>query len=172
MPHCFSDPIIIHKPKINFSNLRDTMCVDTMGYNWERPAISADLELIAKIFPGVDYQGLFNAMSADGARPLTTDLVLYGAMANTPADELGMRYVPFTTVNNLTGEITKLPVMEQISEWFENTALGTDMWMNASAWSKKSENVHFAMNCGCGLVNSAAYKDGRWSQWKLEFNSS
>lgn len=150
------------------------MCVDSKDNNWERPATKTDCAIMADHFPGVDFSGLLDAMSKAMARPLTADLALFGAMMHTPPDEGGMRYVPFSGVEQGTRNVVKLPVMKQIVEWFENSALGTDMWNNASDWCEKQNGsrVHFAMNCGCGLVAVSAYKDGKWTAWKERFNSS
>ena len=152
------------------------MCVDTKGYDWERPATAADCATLGAHFPGIDFTDLLEAMSQDGAQPLTADLALLGAMAHTPPDARGMRYVPFTAVHadGESRDVVKLPVMDQIGEWFENTALGSDMWKNASDWceAKMGARVHFAMNCGCGLVAVSAYKNGLWSSWKQHFNQS
>ncbi|HRC26306.1 MAG TPA: hypothetical protein PKX87_02625 [Alphaproteobacteria bacterium] len=150
------------------------MCVDTKGLDWERPAVASDIPTLSKSFPNVDFEGLLEAMSQDGAKPLTTDLALVGAMMNTPPDDLGMRYVPFTGLKLGTREVVKLPVMDQIVNWLENTALGTDMWANASEWceSRNGTRVHFAMNCGCGLVATSGYRTGQWKAWKARFNAS
>jgi hypothetical protein len=150
------------------------MCVNTKNYAWERPARVEDCAIISEHFSNIDFQGLLTAMSQDNAYPLTSDLVLVGAMMHTPADDLGMRPVPFTCINLKTREVVKLPVMEQIVDWFENTALGSDMWQHASDWTEKKNGtrVHFAMNCSCGLVETAAYHDGRWQAWKVRFNQS
>lgn len=150
------------------------MCVDTKNLAWERPAVPADAAILATHFPGIDFADLLNAMSRDGAKPLTTDLVLVGAMIHTAPDERGMRYVPFCGARNNAAETVKLPVMDQIAEWFENTALGTDMWLNASDWcqEKIGARVHFAMNCGCGLVDVTGYVTGTWARWKENFNQS
>jgi hypothetical protein len=114
------------------------MCVDTKGHHWERPAMKSDCETLSHYFQDVDFDGLLDAMSQDGARPLTTDLALVGAMMHTKPDDRGMRYVPFTAVEtNGSCNVVKLPVMDQIVEWFENTALGSDMWKNASDWCEK-----------------------------------
>jgi len=150
------------------------MCVDTKGYPWERPAVESDIPVIESHFPGVDFSGLLEAMSQDGAQPLTTDLVLAGAMLNSSQDDLGMKYVPFSGLEGSTRRMVKLPVMDQVVEWCENSALGTDMWQHASDWCEKSHNgrFHFAMNCGCGCVSREAYADGRWQAWKERFNRS
>lgn len=151
------------------------MCVDTKGQEWERPATAADCAVMAEHFDGVDFGGLLDAMSKDGAKPLTTDLALVGAMMHTPPDDRGMRYVPFTAVeNNGSRNVVKLPVMDQVVDWFENSALGTDMWKNASDFCEKKmgARVHFAMNCGCGLVAVTAYRNGQWTAWKERFNAS
>lgn len=149
------------------------MCVDTKNENWERPAIPADCALLSEHFPGIGFESLLSAMSRDGARPLTADLALLGAMWHTPPDAHGMRYVPFTGVELGTQNVARLPVMDQIAEWFENTALGTDMWKNASDWCEQriGARVHFAMNCGCGLVATSGYANGKWAAWKQAFNA-
>ena len=54
------------------------MCVDSKGYDWERPADVADLAILSKHFADTDFETLLEVMSRDGARPLTTDLVLVG----------------------------------------------------------------------------------------------
>ncbi|MDD9899617.1 MAG: hypothetical protein OXT65_01395 [Alphaproteobacteria bacterium] len=151
------------------------MCVDTKGYSWERPATASDCGIMATHFPGIDFEGLLTAMSQDGAQPLTADLALVGAMMHTQPDDCGMRYVPFTGIETAGGNrVAKLPVMDQIVDWLENSALGTDMWENASDWCEQSvgARVHFAMNCGCGLVAVSAYDNGLWSAWKKRFNAA
>ncbi len=151
------------------------MCVDTKGYDWERPAAKSDCAILASHFPGVDFEGLLEAMSKDSAVPLTTDLALVGAMMNTAPDDLGMRPIPFSAIQNDGSRIVvKLPVMDQVVEWFENSALGTDMWNNASDWCEQQNGtrVHFAMNCSCGLVEVSAYENGQWTAWKERFNKS
>jgi hypothetical protein len=151
------------------------MCVDSSQQGWERPATQADCAVLEKHFSGIDFADLLAAMSEDDARPLTTDLVLLGAMMHTQPDAQGMRYVPFSAIETAGSQnIIKLPVMDKVVEWFENTALGTDMWQNASDWCelKMGSRVHFAMNCGCGLVAVAAYRNGLWQSWKQNFNHS
>jgi len=150
------------------------MCVNTQNHAWERPATVQDCAVFARHFPGVDFVGILNAMSQDKAVPLTTDLALMGAMLATSADDLGMRYVPFCGAEKDSQNVVKLPVMEQIVDWFENTALGSDMWKNASDWSERTTGmrVHFAMNCGCGLVATTSYRNGQWTAWKERFNAS
>ncbi len=151
------------------------MCVDSKGHAWERPATYGDCAVLAEHFPNINFNGLLNAMSQDGAQPLTSDLALVGAMMHTQPDDRGMRYVPFTAIEtNGSQNVIKLPVMDQIVDWFENSALGTDMWKNASDWCEKEmgARVHFAMNCGCGLVAVSAYRNGLWKLWKERFNAS
>lgn len=148
------------------------MCVNTKNYAWERPARKSDCSIISEYFPNIDFEDLLEVMSKDNAFPLTSDLVLVGAMMHTPPDDMGMRPVPFTCINLKTREVVKLPIMEQIVDWFENTALGSDMWQHVSDWTEKKigARVHFAMNCNCGLVDTSAYEDGRWYKWKVRFN--
>lgn len=92
---------------------------------------------------------------------------------STPPDELGMCYVPFVGLNQRTREMVKLPVMEQVVDWCENSALGTDRG-HASDWCEDwyGGRFHFAMNCGCGKVSSDAKKLGNWQLWKQRFNQS
>jgi len=151
------------------------MCVNTSHQAWERPAVLSDCAILSQYFEGIDFEEILDVMSADGARPLTTDLVLLAAMMQTRPDAGGMRYVPFTALETTQSQnVIKLPVMDGIVEWFENTALGTDMWQNVSdlCEAKIGARVHFAMNCGCGLVSVAAYKSGLWQMWKEQFNAA
>ncbi len=150
------------------------MCVDTQEQAWERPAVSADIPLLAQYFPGIDFPSLLAVMSRDGAKPLTTDLTLIGAMLSTAPDDLGMGFVPFAGLHQKTGAIVKLPVMAQIVAWFENSALGTDMWHHASDWSQQRHGgqFHFAMDCGCGFVSARAKQNGQWQAWQQRFNAS
>ena len=150
------------------------MCVQTQHNDWERPAEVSDLPLIEKHFPDYALEEAFDRMSENGFQPLTSDLVLLAAMLATPADAGGMRYVPFSGLDTTTSDMVKLPVMDQIEQWFENTALGSDMWKQASDWTEEvcDGRVHFAMNCGCGIVDVRAYGNGKWSQWLKDFNAS
>lgn len=151
------------------------MCVDSKGYTWERPATYGDCAVLAEHFPQINFASLLAAMSKDGAVPLTTDLALVGAMMHTQPDDRGMRTVPFSAIETVRSQnVIKLPVMDQIVEWFENSALGTDMWNNASDWceAEMGARVHFAMNCNCGLVATSAYTNGVWQSWKERFNAS
>lgn len=150
------------------------MCVQTSDQAWERPAQEEDCAILAEHFAGIDFADLLAAMSADGAQPLTTDLVLVGAMMHTQPDDGGMRYVPFSVLEPAPSRnIIKLPIMDKVVEWFENTALGADMWKNASDWCERQTGarVHFAMNCGCGLVATTGYNNGQWTSWKQRFNA-
>ena len=83
------------------------MCVDTKGYDWERPAVEADCEVFSKFFPDIDFKGLLGAMSSDGAKPLTVDIALVGAMMHTKSDDLGMSYVPFSGLETGTKNVVK-----------------------------------------------------------------
>jgi len=150
------------------------MCVESHGENWERPARADDLPILNRFFKGIDFESLLSVMSRDNAKPLTTDLALIGAMIETNPDELGMRFVPFCALGSQKDKVVKLPVMESIVGWFENSALGTDMWQHASDWAEErySGRFHFAMNCGCGLVASEAKQNGNWSRWQQNFNAS
>jgi hypothetical protein len=149
------------------------MCVDYQGYDWERPAEKSDVTYFSRQFPNIDFAGFLDAMSQDGARPLTTDLALIGGMLSTEPDALGMCFVPFVGVENGTNNVVKLPVMNQIVEWFENSALGSDMWQHASDFCEKNYGgrFHFAMNCGCGMVSNQAKESGSWSKWQQVFNT-
>ncbi len=151
------------------------MCVDTKNHDWERPARKSDCAILALHFSAVDFDGLLDAMSRDDARPLTADLALVGGALSLAPDEHGMRFLPFSGMeDNGSTNIVKLPVMDQIVEWFENSALGTDMWKNASDFLEEQSElrVHFAMNCGCKVVPVSAYADGKCTAWKRHFNRS
>ncbi|BBO34182.1 hypothetical protein [Lacipirellula parvula] len=150
------------------------MCVDNKGYPWERPATEADAATIGEHFPNIDFAELLAVMSQDMAKPLTTDLVLIGAMLSSCSDDLGMCYVPFTGLEAGSKNMVKLPVMDQVVDWFENSALGTDMWHHASDWCEKRHGgrFHFCMNCGCGFVSLEAHQDSRWKSWQVRFNLS
>jgi hypothetical protein len=130
--------------------------------------------VLQEFFPGIDFAGAAERMSIDGGVPLVTDMVLIGAMVKSQPDNLGMCYVPFSALDKQTGQIVKLPVMKGTVEWFENTALGTDMWNHASDWCQTEHGgrFHFAMNCGCGMVADSAKACGNWSKWQQQFNGS
>ena len=85
-----------------------------------------------------------------------------------------MCFVPFVGIEQQTRAAVKLPVMTQIVDWFENSALGSDMWAHASDWCESVDGgrFHFAMNCGCGKVSAEARQGGNWTLWKTEFNRS
>lgn len=118
---------------------------------------------------------MHKAMSVYGFRPLTTDLVLLAAMLDTQPDDLGVRYVPFAGMDRRSPRtVVKLPAMQGIVEWLENTALGTDMWLAASKWTKTYQDceIRFTMDCGCGLVPTSAFIRGTWNTWLERFNLS
>ena len=151
------------------------MCVDTKNYAWERPATKSDCAIIASHFPGMDYEGLLNAMSKDEARPLTAHLVMLGAAIHAPMDEFGLQSVPFSVIETEKSTNTvQLPVMDQIVEWFENAAQGTEMWKNASDFCEARDGfrVHFGHNCDCHIVPVSAYADGTYSEAVRSFNRS
>ncbi len=148
------------------------MCVQTKNLPWERPAMALDLPEISHEFPGVDYEELLGRMSENFALPLVTDLVLFGAMYHSTPDSYGLRTVPFSAFEPGTNNVIKLPVMSQAVEWFENTALGSEMWSRASRWSRLNHDceVRFAMNCNCGLVPTQALSSKTWTVWEQNFN--
>ena len=150
------------------------MCVDTKGYAWERPAMASDLSYFEKAFPGIDFRAFLEAMSRDCAKPLCVDMALIGAMLSTPPDDLGMCFVPFCGIEGMQRVVVKLPVMTQIVDWCENSALGTDMWEHASEISEEQHRgrFHFAMQCGCGFVARTAVQSGAWQAWQQRFNRS
>jgi hypothetical protein len=39
------------------------MCVDTKGYDWERPAMPSDCAVLAEHFPNIDFNGLWGFSS-------------------------------------------------------------------------------------------------------------
>lgn len=151
------------------------MCVETKNQAWERPAIEADIPMLAKHFPGINFKGMLEAMSVDGCVPLTVDLVLFAGILCAEKDELGMRYVPFAGRDpRMPHSVVKLFVMDGIVDWMENTALGSYMWQVASHWSEREYGckVEFSMNCGCGSVCCESYKNGAWPDWVRRFNKS
>lgn len=152
------------------------MCVQTANKAWERPATAQDFPILAKSFPGIDFAGMHAAMSVHGCVPLTTDLVLLAAIIQSKEDHLGMRFLPFSGVDQRPGAVTvvTIPEMDNIGEWMENTALGGYMWRKASEWSEKNHNrrIEFSMNCGAGSVGVECYSNGNWEQWVQNFNES
>ncbi|PIR83548.1 hypothetical protein COU18_02590 [Candidatus Kaiserbacteria bacterium CG10_big_fil_rev_8_21_14_0_10_51_14] len=152
------------------------MCVQTANKPWERPAAVQDFPILAKHFPGVDFQGMHSAMSVDGCVPLTTDLVLSAAILASEEDSLGMRFLPFVGLDSLSGSATvvTIPEMDNIVEWMENTALGGHMWRKGSEWAERNHGrrIEFSMNCGAGSVGLECYGNGNWQQWVTDFNAS
>jgi hypothetical protein len=151
------------------------MCVDTKGYAWERPAAKSDCAILASHFPGIDFEGLLEAMSKDSFVPMTTDMVLFAATAGLEPDEFGVRSLPLTAIpKDGSLAVVKLPVMDHIVEWFENSAMGYDMWQNVSDWSEKREEtrVHFDCKCNQCIVPVETYDNGQWSQRKVQYNQS
>jgi hypothetical protein len=147
------------------------MCVQTQHQSWERPASPNDFSVLNESFPGIDYAKLYDAMRIDDAVPLACDLVLVGAMYHATPDDIGVRLVRFSGSDPQTDTVVKLKVMEGIVPWFENSALGTDMWRNADSYlSTLGVHVHFAMKCSCGLVPVATKHNGMWNAWKRRFN--
>jgi hypothetical protein len=148
------------------------MCVQTNHSPWERPAAPEDLPIFGRRFPGIDFRAAFEAMSVDGCVPLTADLAIVGATLSTPEDDLGVRFLPFTAVDVDRKTCVKIPEMDDIVPWMENSALGTYMWREASAWMEREHGcrIEFAMNCGCGSVRTASYANGDWRHWVRRFN--
>jgi hypothetical protein len=150
------------------------MCVQTHNLPWERPAVVTDLPIIAKYFPDIDFLSLYQAMSANGFRPLASDMVLAGGVINGPKDNFGVSTVPFAGLDTSTNEIVKLRIMDGIVEWFENTALGGDMWLQASEWLKRhhASVFRFSMNCSCEKVPVNLIESGIWHKRLMRFNAS
>lgn len=151
------------------------MCVQTAEKPWERPATKQDCAVLARYFPGIpeaDLQAVFEAMSEDGGVPLATDLVLLGAVLSIDPDEFGIRSIPFTAVDLRTNTCVKIPEMDNIVEWMENSALGSHMWRKANEWLEQTYDcrVEFTMDCGCGIVPIEHFADGRYQQWIRRFN--
>jgi hypothetical protein len=153
------------------------MCVQTKNQPWERPAVAEDIPILRSHFPGIDFAGMLEAMSVDGCVPLATDLVLFAGILSVEPDKRGVRYVPFAGIdldNPTAPTVVKIPEMNGIVEWMENTALGTYMWKQASNWSEKHYGcrVEFSMDCGCGGVRPEQYANGEWRNWVRAFNKS
>ncbi len=147
------------------------MCVQQRNQSWERPVAPSDFPIIAEHFPGISYAKLYDAMTQDEAVPLCTDLVLVGAMFHAKPDDIGVRLVKFSGADPATDEVVKIPAMDGVVGWFENSALGTDMWQNANRYlSTLGYHVHFAMKCSCGLVPIPTKHNGAWSEWQRAFN--
>jgi hypothetical protein len=113
-------------------------------------------------------------MSVDGCVPLTADLAILGATLSMQGDDLGVRFFPFTGVDVATRTCVKIPEMDNIVEWMENTALGSYMWQKANDWMERSHGcrLEFAMNCGCGVVRMEQYASGAWCKWVRRFNEA
>lgn len=148
------------------------MCVQTAHKPWERPAVPEDAPIFSKRFPGIDFLAALEAMSVDGCVPLAADLALLGATLSTPEDDYGVRFLPFTAVDVAAKACVKIPEMDDIVGWMENTALGSHMWREASDWLERDRGcrIEFAMDCGCGSVRSASYANGDWRRWVRRFN--
>lgn len=153
------------------------MCVQTRNQPWERPAVAEDVPILRSHFPGIDFHAMLEAMSVDGCVPLTADLVLFAGILSVEPDKRGVRYVPFAGIdlNDPTAPtVVKIPEMDGIVEWMENTALGSYMWQKASQWAEANHGcrVEFSMDCGCGGVTTEQYANGTWRNWVRAFNVS
>jgi len=153
------------------------MCVQTRNQPWERPAVAEDVPILQGHFPGIDFGGMLKAMSVDGCVPLTADLVLFAGILSVEPDKRGVKYVPFAGIdlNDPTAPtVIKIPEMDGIVEWMENTALGSYMWQKASDWAEQTHGcrVEFSMDCGCGGVTTEQYTNGIWRNWVRAFNVS
>ena len=150
------------------------MCVQTRDAAFERPANRDDLPILARHFPGIDFAGMLDAMSVDGCVPLTADLVLFAGILSIPADDLGIKFVPFAGMVPGTRTVVKIPEMDGIVEWMENTALGSYLWARASDWAERNHGcrIEFAMDCGCGGVRTEHYANGTWRKWVRRFNET
>lgn len=148
------------------------MCVQTANKPWERPAMLDDVPIFARHFPGIDFRGAIEAMSVDGCVPLTADLAILGATLSAPRDDLGIGFLPFTAIEVSSRTCVRIPEMDNIVGWMENTALGSYMWQKANEWMEQNHDcrLEFAMNCGCGSVRSENYANGNWQRWVQRFN--
>lgn len=148
------------------------MCVQSRGLKWERPATAEDCEILRRHFKGIDFPAVFKAMSVYGFVPLASDLALVGAVVSAKPDGMGFRYLPFSGFDFKKQIIVKIPAMDGIVEWFENTALGGEMWASASRWMNRAYgcNISFTMNCGCFMFPKEAREDGRLEAWLRRFN--
>jgi hypothetical protein len=151
------------------------MCVQTKNQAWERPVEESDLPIFEKHFPGINFKGMFDAMSVNGCVPLTADLALFAGILTVETDDLGIGFVPFAGKDLRTPQtVVKLDIMEDIVDWMENTALGSYMWQEASKWAEQEYGcrVEFAMLCGCKKVSFESYENGTLIQWVRRFNES
>ncbi len=150
------------------------MCVEWRGLPWERPAVPADFAVLERHFDKVDFAGALEAMSVWGFTPLATDLVLVAGLMSGAEDDFGFRHVPFAGLDLVSGTIVKTLDMDGIVDWFENTALGSEMWASVSRWTGRvyGQGLAFAMNCGCALFPNRARTDGRLEAWTRRFNES
>jgi hypothetical protein len=135
--------------------------------------VTEDASIFERHFPGIDFHAALAAMSVDGCVPLTADLAIVGATLSMQADDLGVRFFPFTGVDVAARTCVKTPEMDNIVEWMENTALGSYMWQKASDWMEGSHGcrLEFAMDCGCGVVAMEQYANGTWREWVRRFNA-
>ena len=133
-----------------------------------------DIPVFERHFPGIDFREVLEAMSVDGCVPLTADIAIVGATLSMQADDLGIRFFPFTGVDLATTTCVQIPEMDNIVEWMENTALGSYMWQKASDWMERRHGcrLEFAMNCGCGVVGTEQYANGAWREWIRRFNTA
>ena len=148
------------------------MCVQKKGYDFEGPTQLSDIALLAQQYPDIDFQGLNDAMSKYGFVPVAADLAMIATALTMQADQQGIRYLPFAAIRHSDQAMVKLPVMEGIVGWLENTALGTDMWLSANSWLRQehSAEVRFTMDCGCCIVPVAHLDNGVWQEWLVKFN--
>lgn len=148
------------------------MCVQQKNHVFEGPAQTSDITILSKKYPNINFYELKNAMSKYGGLPLASDLAMIGAAMSLPKDDFGIRRFPLSAIRAQDQCMIKLPVMKDIVDWLENSALGTDMWLAANEWLKANHGVtvRFTMNCDCNIVPEDAILDGRWAKWLTRFN--
>lgn len=149
------------------------MCVQKLGLNFEGPAQTTDFSVLHEAYPGIDFLQLHKAMSVYGFVPLATDLAMMGAVLNIPENAHGVQLLPFAGVRSSDMAMVKLPVMEGIVGWLENTVLGSEMWKAASQYLSTHHGVElfFTMDCGCGVVAHRAMDNGQYYEWLTQFNT-
>jgi hypothetical protein len=148
------------------------MCVQTANKSWERPATAEDAKILETYFKGIDLTGFLKTMQQDGCMPLTTDLALIGAVLTMEKNKFGVSFIPFTALEASSKSCVKIPEMENIVEWMENTALGNHMWSFANKFAEENYGTKFtfSMDCGCAAAPAKAFQDGTVSAWNRHLN--
>jgi L-rhamnose mutarotase len=148
------------------------MCVQTANMPWEREATKEDAKILQTFFKGVDLEGFLKVMQEDGCVPLPTDLSLIGAVLTMKVNEYNLPYLPFTALEFSTKSCVKIPEMENIVDWMENTALGSFMWEKANKFAELNygRKFYFSMDCGCEAPLVSQFSDGTVRNFNIFLN--